>query len=142
MCGGSNSTIFSNDSLTKRHLMETIVFSSNEGLPPAVLIYGYPGQGEEEIFGLLDGESKQYYKFGFEEGDNTTRLLDLLSLIAPKIIPKALHIQPCHYAMAPNSEFIFKGEENGVAYAYGLSGKGFKHFPLHGLRVCDLLAKL
>ena len=41
--------------------------------------------------------------------------------------------------MTPGEEFIYKTTEDGVHYAYGFNGIGFKYTPLHGKIICDSL---
>jgi glycine/D-amino acid oxidase-like deaminating enzyme len=47
-------------------------------------------------------------------------------------------VQPCLYSMGKNGEFIFETKGKAV-YAFGLSGRGFKHMPYLGKRVLHLV---
>ena len=41
--------------------------------------------------------------------------------------------------MTPNETFVYRTEPDGVHYAYGFSGGGFKFAPMHGKIVYDSL---
>ena len=49
-----------------------------------------------------------------------------------------MHVNPCFYSMTPHEEFIFE-KKGKTVYAFGLSGKGFKHMPYHGKRIYHLI---
>ena len=108
-------------------------------LPGAMIISGMPGFHGHDLFACRDGENMDMYKFGYENGvSDSAATLAVLKKFFPTKYSDLNHVQPCYYSLTPGEEFIF--EKRGKAiYAFGLSGKGFKHLPYHGKRVLNLI---
>ena len=64
-------------------------------------------------------------------------MLDYLRSRTPSLVNELKDYHPCYFTNVPNKEYIYKTDKNGVHYAYGFSGTGFKFFPLHGKIVYD-----
>lgn len=108
-------------------------------MPPAFIMEGCPGFDGQDVFGLLDGEDLSMYKMGYEGGTHDASIvLNMIKSIAPEKYAQIQHIQPCFYSMTPESEFIFE-KSNKTVFAFGLSGRGFKHLTYHGKRICQLI---
>ena len=80
-----------------------------------------------------------YFKFGHEYGAYDSKIMmGLLKKYFPTKYYEIDHVQPCCYSYTPGDEFIFEKRDKAV-YAFGLSGKGFKHLPYHGKRILHLI---
>ena len=122
--------------------METYVMSDHTGLPTTMIIRQEKELHYHTLFGCIDGDKNQYYKFGYDGGcasyDNTY-VLSMLRKYFPTKYHTLLYTQPCSYANTEDGDFIFEKKDK-VVFAFALQGGGFKHMPYHGKRVYQLLS--
>jgi len=93
----------------------------------------------DEVFGCLDGDNLEKYKFGHESGAVDSKIMiNFLKKIVPTKMPELECVNPCIYAYSKSNEFIFERQGN-VILACGLEGRGFKFGPYHGKRVLNFV---
>jgi len=137
-CGAFTSR-FTKEFNEKRTPVETLHFSDPSGLPPAMMVYDFDGQENDLIYGLYDGEDFSTYKIGHDKSSGDAVVaINLMKEFMPSKIDTITHTQPCSFSRTPNMEFIFE-KRGSTIYAFGLSGKGFKHGPYHGKRIYHLI---
>lgn len=87
------------------------------------------------IYGTLEGANLDMYKVGNEYDTDTHLMLNVIRQILPDKLSKISHLVPCFFSMSHNEEFIFERAGDHTIYAFGLSGRGFKHMGYHGKRL-------
>ena len=115
-------------------VMETeyFIISDPSGLPPSFYEF------EPHIYSGLSGATLGEYKIGLHETRDSKKLLDYIAERMPSKIEKVTAAQPCYYTYNENSEFVYE-QKNGIFYAFGFDGSGFKHMPMHGKKIYDLI---
>lgn len=90
------------------------------------------------VYGCIDLHDKSRFKIGLHEPRNFDKLAKFINSYLPSKASSMI-AYPCFYTMTPNDTFIYRTEEDGVHYAYGFNGIGFKYAPMHGKIVTDSL---
>lgn len=124
-------------------------FKVSSGMPGGFVEFADDGN---EFYGMADGPNFDQYKIG----DWTRRALFTLLEYFRNRVPDKLgkydifiisidnikYVHPCFFTIVKSGDFLYKPGKDGVHYAYGFSGTGFKFFPLHGKIVYDsMIAK-
>lgn len=114
---------------TEKREIEYYAFKDKTGLPGGFIELDEEGH---EYYGMVDGDDLQDYKMG-EWGTRTLELMvEYFRVRLPTRFDSIKYVHTCYITMMSSNEFQYKTDDNGVHYAYGFSGTGFKFFPLHG----------
>lgn len=134
VAAGAYSKKFDEERPSVRREIEYFVFDDPSGLPKGILEYDEHGM---EYYGMLDGENLDHYKMGEWGPRNLKSITNYLRERLPSKFDKIKYVNPCYITMIETEEFQYKTSPQGVHYAYGFSGTGFKFLPLHGKIVYD-----
>lgn len=114
--------------------LEYYHFTDNTGLPKG--IYEFDDK-DNEFYGMVDGEDLGNYKMGLSFRRDIQEMLDYLRDRMPDKVDSIKYSHACFVTMVDSGEYQYKTDENGVHFAYGFCGTGFKFLPLHGKIVYD-----
>eukprot|EP00344_Euplotes_crassus_P002868 CAMPEP_0197005646 /NCGR_PEP_ID=MMETSP1380-20130617/30501_1 /TAXON_ID=5936 /ORGANISM="Euplotes crassus, Strain CT5" /LENGTH=316 /DNA_ID=CAMNT_0042424853 /DNA_START=77 /DNA_END=1027 /DNA_ORIENTATION=+ len=131
VCAGAYSIDFDKDKIATRREIEYIVFESPEGLPGGLLEFTKDGN---EYYGMVDGDN---FKMGEFAQRSISSMKDYFRDRMPEKFTQIKYFHPCYITMTDTGHFQYKTGKDGVHYAYGFEGTGFKFFPLHGKIVHD-----
>lgn len=118
--------------------VEYYLFDDPQGLPPGMVEYTSDGG---HFYSCTDGEDLKHYKVGDFKKRNMAAMMKYLKVRMPSKVKALCGRHDCYFSVVDSGEFQYKTDENGIHYAYGFSGTGFKFMPLHGKIVCDGLIK-
>lgn len=65
-------------------------------------------------------------------------MLKMMKSLFPSKIKEIMHVIPCFYSLSDDQEFVFE-KVGKTIFAFGGSGRGFKHMAYHGKRVYHLI---
>mmetsp|Transcript_30296 Transcript_30296/g.34695 ORF Transcript_30296/g.34695 Transcript_30296/m.34695 type:complete len:106 (-) Transcript_30296:19-336(-) len=86
---------------------------------------------------MRDGVNLDRYKMGQFFARDIEGMLTYLRTRMPDKVDTIEYTHGCYITMVDSGEYQYKTDENGVHFAYGFSGTGFKFLPLHGKIVYD-----
>ena len=136
--GAYSAELFDDNPTAKRLEVEYYSFKDTSGLPAGIIELSDSGM---EYYGVLDGPNLDHFKIGDYSQRNFKNMLDYFKRRMPSKLDSICHTHPCYFTMVDTGEFQYKTGNNGVHYAYGFNGTGFKFMPLHGKIVYDGLIK-
>lgn len=111
--------------------VEYFIFKKSVDMPPPTFHEFRPDGGL--FYGSLEPtEEGITYKIGHYYDRNFKKMIEYLRERMPSMRGKIIHSTPWYFTKTPNSEFLYKTDQDGVYFAYGFSGTGFKFLPLHG----------
>lgn len=131
---GAYSKDFDTSKVSIKREIEYFVINDIEGMPGGIM--EFPADGTE-FYGMLDGDKLDQYKMGQFEERSIESMSNYFRTRLPDKVEKIKYMHPCYITIIESGEFQYKTDENGVHFAYGFSGTGFKFMPLHGKIVYD-----
>jgi len=131
---GVYSKQFNQTQTCEKREIEYYVFDNIEGMPGGILEFD---KNDNEYYGMLDGKNLDQFKIGEFAARNLNSMVKYLKDRLPDKFETILYVHPCLITMTGTGDFQYKTDKNGVHYAYGFEGTGFKFMPLHGKIVYD-----
>ncbi len=118
--------------------VDCIFLRDKTGVPESFVVEDDTLSFQEMMCATTDGADHSMLKIGIEFVKTFAEAMAETEKYIPSARQRMAFTDRCWYSLSYDEKFIF--EKIGTTiYAFGLSGRGFKHMPYHGRRILHII---